>query len=83
VTAARLWLGDGVGAAIERVFCVWHSVYDAFYSPDVPKGVMVLLDRAAVWEDKAEAQRVADELNAASNRSTLDRMRDPWVVTEG
>jgi hypothetical protein len=69
---------------IEHMYgCVWHSVHDAFYSPDVPQGVMVPFDRAAVYEDKAEAQRVADELNQASNRSTLDAQHDPWVVVDG
>jgi hypothetical protein len=68
-------------ATIEHMFYVWHSVYDAFYSPDVPKGVMVMRERAATSEDRAAADRVCAQLNA-DNPRMLDTMVDPWVVTD-
>jgi hypothetical protein len=65
------------------VYVIWHSVYDAYWSPDVPQGVMVRYERAATWDDRGEADRACAQLNADSNRSTLDTMVDPWIVTEG
>jgi hypothetical protein len=46
------------------VFRIWHRVYDVYWSPDAPKGAMVMFKAAATWEDEREARRVADELNA-------------------
>jgi hypothetical protein len=72
-------------AAIEHMYGSWriyHTVYEAWYSPDVPQGAMVRRERAAVWSDKAAAELVCATLNERSNRSTLDSMHDPWVVTD-
>jgi hypothetical protein len=65
------------------VFRIWHSVYDAYWSPDVPQGVMVRHEQAATWQDRAAADLVCAELNESSNRSSLDTMVDPWIVTAG
>lgn len=85
LSAGSGWRKPTLDGSIEHmcVWCVWHSGYDSFYSPDLPQGAMVLFDRAAVYEDRAEAERVAAELNEASNRSTLDARVDPWLVVEG
>jgi hypothetical protein len=68
---------------IERVFYVYHTVYDAFWSPDVPQGAMVRREGAATFESAENAALVAAELNERSNRSTLDAMVDPWIVVDG
>jgi hypothetical protein len=58
-------------------------VFDAYWSPDVPQGVMVKHERAATFQSAERAALVAAELNERSNRSTLDAMVDPWIVTRG
>jgi hypothetical protein len=44
---------------------------------------MVRYERAATFQSAEHAALVAAELNARSNRSTLDAMVDPWTVVEG
>jgi hypothetical protein len=72
-------------ATIEHmsVWQIWHSVYDAFYSLDVPKGAMALYEVAATWGDRAEVDRVWAQLNEQNNGWTLDTLVNPWIVTVG
>jgi hypothetical protein len=61
---------------------IYHTVFDAWYSPDVPKGVMVRHEAAATWTDREQAALVCAQLNVDSNRSTLDAMVHPWISSQ-
>jgi hypothetical protein len=45
------------------VWRVFNRQFGSFNSPDVPHGAMVRFDKAATWEDEAEADAEAERLN--------------------
>jgi hypothetical protein len=63
---------------------VSNRKFEAYHRPDNPKGVMSRCDRAAIWEDRAEAETVAAELNERDRQPEYCELgHDDWVVVEG
>jgi hypothetical protein len=64
-------------------FRVFNRRFEAYHRPDNPKGVMSTHDRAAVWDDQAEAEAVAAELNEWDRQPEYGELGgDDWIVVE-
>jgi hypothetical protein len=64
-------------------FRVFHRRFESFHHPTNSKGVMSTRDRAASWDDRAEAEAVAAALNERDRRPEYGQMgRDDWIVVE-
>jgi hypothetical protein len=48
---------------VTAMFRVFNGKFEAYHRPDNPKGVMSTWDRAAIWDNRADAEAVVDELN--------------------
>jgi hypothetical protein len=65
------------------LYRVYNRKFDAYHHPGDPKGVMATRDRAWVWQDRAEAEAVAAELNERDRRPEYgDLGHDDWAVVE-
>jgi hypothetical protein len=63
---------------------VFNRKFEAWHHPGNPKGVMVGRNRAARWEDRAAAERVAAELNQRDRHPEYGELgHDDWIVVEG
>lgn len=64
-------------------FRVFHWRFESFHHPANPKGVMSTQDRAAMWDDRAEAEAVAPALNERDRRPEYGEFgRNDWIVVE-
>ena len=62
---------------------VFNRKFEAYHRPDNPKGVMSTRDRAAIWNDRTDAEAVAEELNDRDRRPEYGELgHDDWVVVE-
>jgi hypothetical protein len=62
---------------------VFNRKFEAYHRPDNPKGVMSTRDRAAIWNDRTDAEAVAGELNDRDRRPEYGELgHDDWVVVE-
>jgi hypothetical protein len=65
------------------VYRVFHRRFSAYHNPDDPKGVMSTWDGAATWDDRAEAEAVAEALNERDRRPEYgDVGEDDWIVVD-
>jgi hypothetical protein len=64
-------------------FVVFHRRFESYNRPGDPKGVMASRERAGTWDDRAEAERVAAELNERDRRPEYGELgHDDWIVAE-
>jgi hypothetical protein len=64
------------------LYRIYHRRFEA-YHPDDPKGVMATWDRAATWDNRAEAEAVAAELNERDRQAESDDLgEDDWIVVD-
>jgi hypothetical protein len=65
------------------VFLVFNRRFESYHRPGDPKGVMATRDRAANWANRADAERVAAELNERDCRPEYGELgHDDWIVVE-
>lgn len=73
-----------MGTFVPIAYLVFHRRFESSYHrPDNPKGVMSTRARAAIWDDRAEAEAVAAELNERDLRPEYGELgHDDWAVVE-
>jgi hypothetical protein len=65
------------------VYRVYHRRLEAYHNPDNAMGVMSAWDGAATWDNKAEAEAVAAELNERDRHPEYgDLGEDDWIVVD-
>jgi hypothetical protein len=65
------------------VFLVFNRRFESYHRPGDAKGVMATRDRAAIWANRADADRVATELNERDCRPEYGELgHDDWIVVE-
>ena len=65
------------------VFLVFNRRFESYHRRGDPKGVMATRDRAAIWANRADADRVATELNERDCRPEYGELgHDDWIVVE-
>ena len=65
------------------VYRVYHRRFEAYHNPDNPKGVMSTWDSAATWDDKANAEAVAEALNDRDRQPEYGALgEDDWIVVD-
>ena len=65
------------------VFLVFNRRFESYHRPGDPKGVMATRDHAANWANRADAERVAAELNERDCRPEYGELgHDDWIVVE-
>ncbi len=63
------------------VYRVYHRRFEAYHHPHDRQGVMSTWDRAATWDDRAEAEAVAAELNERDRHPEYGALVDHgWIV---
>jgi hypothetical protein len=63
------------------LYRVFNRKFEAYHGIGDPKGVMATRDRAAIWENRADAERAAAELNERDRRPEYGELgRDDWIV---
>lgn len=62
---------------------VYNRKFQAYHRPDNPKGVMSTRDRAAIWDNRADAEAVVDELNERDRQPEYGELgHDDWTVVD-
>ena len=80
--------GTGGGAASGytdgvTLYRVYHRRFEAYHPRDDPQGVLATWDGAATWDDRAEAEAVAAELNERDRRAESgDHGDHDWIVVD-
>ena len=65
------------------LYRVYHRRFEAYHQPDDPQGVMASWDRAATWDDRAEAEAVAAKLNERDRQAESgDLGEGDWIVVD-
>jgi hypothetical protein len=65
------------------VYRVFHRRVEAYHNPADPKGVMSTWKGAATWENRADAEAVAEALNERDSRPEYgDLGEDDWIVID-
>jgi hypothetical protein len=64
-------------------FRVFNRRFGSYHNPDNRKGVMSTWDGAATWDDRAEAEAVAAELNDRDRHPEYGTLgQDDWIVVD-
>jgi hypothetical protein len=64
-------------------FRVFNRKFKAYHRPGDPPGVMSTRDRAAIWDDRADADAVAAALNERDRQPEYGELgHDDWIVVE-
>jgi hypothetical protein len=64
-------------------FRVFNRKCESYHRPGDPKGVMSTRDRAAIWDDRADADAVAAALNERDRQPEYGELgHDDWIVVE-
>jgi hypothetical protein len=67
----------------ELLYRVFNRKFESYHRPGDPPGVMATRDRAAIWNDRTEAEQVAAELNERDRRPEYGQLgQDDWIVVE-
>jgi hypothetical protein len=65
------------------VYRVYHRRFEAYHHPDNPMGVMSTWDGAATWDNMAEAEAVAAELNERDRHPEYGDLGEAdWIVVD-
>jgi hypothetical protein len=65
------------------LYRVYHRRFEAYHHPDGRKGVMATWDRAATWDDRAQAEAVAADLNQRDRQAEYGHLgEDDWIVVD-
>jgi hypothetical protein len=65
------------------LYRVYNRKFEAYHHPSDPKGVMATRDRAWIWDNRADAEAAAAELNERDRRPEYGELgHDDWVVVE-
>jgi hypothetical protein len=65
------------------VYRVYNRRLEAYHHPGNPKGVMSTWDHAGTWDDKAEAETVAQTLNEQDREPEYgDLGGGDWIVVD-
>jgi hypothetical protein len=65
------------------LYRIYHRRFEAYHHPDDHKGVMATWDRATTWDDRAEAEATAAELNQRARQAESgDLGEDDWIVVD-
>lgn len=65
------------------VFLVFNRRFESYHRPGNPKGVMSHREQAATWDDRADAELVAAELNERDREPEYGELgHDDWIVVE-
>jgi hypothetical protein len=65
------------------LYRVYHRRFEAYHQPDDAQGVMATWDGAATWDERAEAEAVAAELNERDRQTeSSDLGEDDWIVVD-
>lgn len=65
------------------LYRVFNRRFEAYHHPANPKGVMATRDRAAVWDNRTEAEAVAAALNERDRQPEYGQLgHDDWIVVE-
>jgi hypothetical protein len=61
----------------------YNRQFDSYHRVGDPKGVMASRERATEWDDRAEAERIAAELNDRDRRPEYGELgHDDWIVVD-
>jgi hypothetical protein len=62
---------------------VYNRRFKSYHGPDNPKGVMSTHDRAAVWDNRTDAEAVAAGLNERDRQPEYGQLgHDDWIVVD-
>jgi hypothetical protein len=66
------------------VYRVYNRRFESYHRPGDPPGVMSSWDRAGTWDDKTEAEAVAETLNERDRKPEYGDLGgdDDWVVVD-
>jgi hypothetical protein len=65
------------------LYRVFNRKFETYHRPGDPPGVMATHHRAWVWENRADAEAVAAELNERDRRPEYGELgHDDWAVVE-
>jgi hypothetical protein len=65
------------------LYRVYNRKFEAYHHPDDAQGVTATWDRAATWDERAEAEAVATELNERDRQiESGDLAEDDWIVVD-
>jgi hypothetical protein len=71
------------GKTRAMTYRVFHRRFGAYHHPDDAMGVMSTWDGAATWDDKVEAEAVAEALKERDRQPEYgDLSDDDWIVVD-
>jgi hypothetical protein len=64
------------------VYRLYNRRLEAYHHPSNPQGVMSTWDRAGTWDDRTEAETVAQTLNEHDRNANTGTGGADWIVVD-